>query len=300
MAASLGRHADGTLNFDCLVLANAMPDGASVNRSRLREQLIELFRFDGDVMFYFSGHGYLSDTGGLICTADAQEHDWGIPMREIIELGLRSHAHQILMVLDCCASGALATANSGDSGSPLAVLRENMTVIAASRATEPAIEAGGHGLFTSAILDALDGGAADHIGFVTAPSLYMYASRRFTAWDQRPVYKTNATDVFLVRQCAPLIDRAQLRQLPRLFMTGDFKYQLDPEFEPEDEFGNVKEPVNQEKIQLARLFKSYRDAGLLKPSEPGSQLFWAARRSETVELTARGREYYWLVVNGKI
>jgi hypothetical protein len=62
----------------------------------------------------------------------------------------------------------------------------------------------------------------------------------------------------------------------------------------------VKEPVNQEKVAIAQLFKSYRDAGLLKPSDSTLQLYWAARRSETVELTPRGREYWWLVVNDKI
>src|SRR6266511_3057752 len=83
----------------------------------------------------------------------------------------------------------------------------NMTIIAASRATEEAIEAGGHGLFTAALNDALEGGAADHMGYVTAPAIYAYVSRRFSAWDQRPVYKTNATDVLSVRTCEPLIDR---------------------------------------------------------------------------------------------
>jgi hypothetical protein len=172
-----------------------------------------------------------------------------------------------------------------------------MTVIAASRATEGAIEAAGHGLFTAALLDALEGGAADHMGFVTAPALYAYVSRRFTAWDQRPVYKTNATEVFSVRECEPLIERLQLQWLPTLFPQADFKYRLDAEHEPEDEHGNVKAPINEEKVAIAQLFKSYRDAGLLKPSDPKLQLYWVARRNETVELTPRGREYWWLVFN---
>jgi hypothetical protein len=175
-----------------------------------------------------------------------------------------------------------------------------MTVIAASHATQAAIEASGHGLFTGALLDALEGGAADHMGFVTAPALYAYVSRRFTAWDQRPVYKTNATEVFTVRECEPLINRLQLRQLATYFPKADSKFRLDPEYEPEDEHGNVKEPVNKDKVAIAQLFKSYRDAGLLVPSDPKLQLYWVARRSETVELTPRGREYRWLVVKDKI
>ena len=127
------------------------------------------------------------------------------------------------------------------------------------------------------------------MGFVTAPALYAYVSRRFAAWDQRPVYKANATEVLTVRECEPLIARLQLRQLPQYFSKADDKYRLDPEYEPEDEHGNVKEPVNKQKVAIAQLFKSYRDAGLLKSSDPKLQLYWVARRSETVELTPRGR-----------
>jgi hypothetical protein len=104
----------------------------------------------------------------------------------------------------------------------------------------------------------------------------------------------------VVRECAPLIDRYKLRDLISLFPFQDYKYQLDPEHEPEDEHGNLHEPVNQEKVKVAQLFKEYRDAGLLKPSIVGEQFFWVARRSHTVELTARGREYWWLAKNKKI
>jgi hypothetical protein len=138
------------------------------------------------------------------------------------------------------------------------------------------------------------------MGTVTAPALYTYVSRRFTAWDQHPVYKTNATEVLSVRQCEPLIERLQLQRLPELFETAYDKYPLDPEHEPEDENGNVKAPVNHQKVAIAQLFKSYRDAGLLKPSNPKLQLYWVARQSDTVELTPLGREYWWLVKYDKI
>jgi hypothetical protein len=303
MAEVLSRHKDKEKNFDCIVWLDKTEDGLPVTRPKLRAALNKLFNFDGDVLLYFSGHGFLSKTGGLLCTSDATKDDLGIPMQEVVDLALQSPAHHVLLVLDCCHSGDIANptmANKDGGRSPLATLRENMTVIAASHAREEAVEAAGHGLFTAALLDALEGGAADHMGFVTAPALYSYVGRRFTGWDQRPVYKTNATDILTVRECEPLIERLQLRQLTTHFPTVDHKYRLDPEFEPEDEHGNVKDPVNKEKVAIAQLFKSYRDAGLLKPSDPKLQLYWAARRSDTVELTPRGREYWWLLVNDKI
>jgi hypothetical protein len=303
MAEVLSRHKDGEKNFDCIVWTDRTKDDSQITRPELRAALNKLLNFDGEVLLYFSGHGFISKTGGLLCTSDATKDDWGIPMQEVVDLAVQSRARQILLILDCCHSGDIAnpaTMNKDAGKSPLATLRENMTVIAASRATEAAIEAGGHGLFTGALLDALEGGAADHMGFVTAPALYAYVSRRFTAWDQRPVYKTNATEVLTVRECEPLIARLQLQQIATYFPSAEHKYLLDPEYEPEDEHGNVKEPVNKEKVAIAQLFKSYRDAGLLKPSDPKLQLYWAARHSGTVELTPRGREYWWLVVNDKI
>jgi hypothetical protein len=302
MAEVLSRHKDGKKNFDCNVLLDRMEDGAQITRPKLRAALHDFFNFHGQVLFYFSGHGFLGRTGGLLCTSDATKDDWGIQMQEVVDLAIRSPASHILLILDCCHSGDIAnptTMNKDAGGSPLATLRENMTVIGASRATEGAIEAGGHGLFTAALLDGLEGGAADHMGFVTDSALYAYVSRRFTSWDQRPVYKTNATDVLIVRECEPLIPRLQLRQLPKHFPEATYQYRLDPEYEPEDENGNVRQPVNHEKVAIAQLFKAYRDAGLLKPSDPTLQLYWAARRSETVELTPRGREYWWLVINDK-
>jgi hypothetical protein len=205
------------------------------------------------------------------------------------------------MILDCCHSGNIANPSTMARGgrNPLAVLRENMTVIAASRDTQPSIEVRGHGLFTAALIDALDGGAADHVGFVTAPAMYEYASRRFTARDQRPVFKTNATGVFTVRRCEPLIERLKLQQLPTFFPTADHKYPLDREHDPEDEDGNIIGTPNHEKIAIGRLFKSYRDAGLLRSSDPTKPLFWVARHEGTVELTPRGREYWWLLTNDK-
>lgn len=223
IAEVLSRHKDGTKNFDCRVLLDQVEDGSPITRPKLRAALNQLFDFDGDVLLYFSGHGFLSKTGGLLCTSDATKDDLGILMQEVVDLAMQSRARHILLILDCCHSGDIANpATMKDAGkSPLATIREDMTVIAASRATEEAIEAGGHGLFTAALLDALEGGAADHMGFVTAPALYAYVSRRFAAWDQRPVYKTNATGVLTVRECEPLIARLQLEQLPKYFPKAD-------------------------------------------------------------------------------
>lgn len=305
MSKLLEFNAERSPNYVCRVLLDKMEDGQPVTRAALRGACEELFAdFKGDVLLYFSGHGVVTPFGGHLCAFDSREGDWGVPMQEIVELAIHSEARDIILILDCCHSGDIAdpTLLNTKRGDPLAVLRENMTVIAASLKAQAAVEMGGHGLFTASLLDALSGGAADHMGWVTASSIYAYVERRFGSWAerQRPVYKSYATSVRVVRECAPLIDRFKLHRLVELFPTQDYKFRLTPKHEPEDERGRVHKPVDREKVALAQLFKEYRDAGMLKPSLPGEQLFWTARRRHTVELTLRGREYWWLVKNKKI
>ncbi len=302
----LSRNEDGGPNYECRLLLDVIEDGKPITRVSLRRACQELFaNFRGDVLLYFAGHGVLTPTGGYLCTVDAEMDDWGISMQEILDLANNSVASDILLLLDCCYSGdmgnvSLLNSRSHKDALALATVRENTTILAASHAQQTSEEDTGHGLFTAAVLDALDGGAADHMGSVTAPSIYAYVEPRFGSWDQRPVYKSHATTVTPVRRCAPLIGPEELRKLVNYFNSPDYKYPLDPEHEPEDEHGNRHEPVNEEKVAIAQLFKEYRDAGLLKPSTEGEQLYWTARRSHTVELTRRGKQFWRLASSGKI
>ena len=127
-----------------------------------------------------------------------------------------SHSHNpgLLPCRRLCKSRFVTGRKRSKSASPVA---RDMTVIAASLRSQSAVEANGSGVFTTAIVNALKGAAADPIGWVTAPSIYAYVERRFGAFDQRPVYKSYATGVRVVRKCAPLIERFKLRRLVELF-----------------------------------------------------------------------------------
>lgn len=300
MKALLERNADGGPNYSCRLMAyggRKHPD--KITMPKLREACHELFKYRGDdVLLYFSGHGATTSVGGYLVTAEAEADNWGIPMQEILDLANSSPARDVLIILDCCHAGAAGNVLF-DRGTPLAIVRENMTIIAASRASESALESEKYSLFTASVLDALDGGAADHMGWVTAQAIYTYVERGFGGWMQRPVYKSHASDLTVVRRCAPLIERIKLQELVKLFPAVDFKFRLDPKYEPEDENGNMHKPVNMKKVALAKLFKEFRDVGLLK-STSGEQFYWVARHSGTLELTLRGREYWRLLKGGHI
>lgn len=305
MGNLLQEHEDGRPNYDCRVLLDRTEKGTPITIGLLREACAQLFSdTKDDVLFYFSGHGALTAFGGHLCAFDSDRNNWGLPMLELMGMASASKAREILIVLDCCHSGDigdLAILRSGLGHDPLTLLRGDMTVIAASQSSQSSFEGEKFSVFTALVLDALRGAAADHLGYVTAPSIYAYVERRLGWKDrQRPVYKSHATGAQVIRECASLIDRLKLRRIVELFDDENHRYPLDPEYEPHDPDGNLPENYNRDKFAIATLFKEYRDAGLLKPSIADEQLFLTARESHTVELTARGREYWWLVKNRKI
>ena len=101
----LARNHDGCPNYDCRLLTT---DTERVTRAYLREVWGQLFdNFSDDILFYFSGHGTPTATGGFVCTQDATTHEPGLPMDEILLLANRSRAREVLLILDCCFAGSL-------------------------------------------------------------------------------------------------------------------------------------------------------------------------------------------------
>ena len=286
-------------------------EATSITRPVLRAAIRELFdHVQGHALFYFAGHGVLESTGAFIASSDAVENDWGIPMQEIIDLGLGSRANIVTMIFDCCHSGNLGNPAMLQGGrgwkQPMSIIRENMTVVAASTDIQTAMEGGGHGLFTAALLDALDGAAADLLGDVTTSSLYAHVDRRFGPWQQRPVTKSYIATPTVVRRCRPKISLAELRRLTELFTPANSPLQLDPDYDPDcnlDSNGMLvyKQPIrDQEKLKVGQLLKKYRDVGLVRPVLAGEQLFFTAQLSHSVELTPVGQGYWQLIAEEKL
>ena len=53
-----------------------------------------------------------------------------------------------------------------------------------------------HGLFTSLLLEALKGGAADITGHITPGGIYAYIDKALGPWEQRPVFKTKCNSLY--------------------------------------------------------------------------------------------------------
>ncbi|MBV8752653.1 MAG: caspase family protein [Hyphomicrobiales bacterium] len=293
MMEVLKRNGDGSPNFDCRLMTSPGPE--PVTRRALREKWSELFHaFPGDILFYFSGHGLPTDVGGYLVTQDGVPSDEGVKMQDLVDLANKSSAASVLLILDCCFSGAAGNAPSVQGAvENQAILREGVTILAAAGPQQLAIETAGHGVFTKLLLAAFRGGAADVRGRVSAASTYAYCEAALGAWDQRPLYKSHAARLEPVRLCEPTVPDSLLRELPKFFVTGDAGYQLHSTYE------ETSKDANPEHVKIFKKFKRFQIGGLVRPKER-DDLYWAALKDEPVILTDLGRFYLQLAQAGRI
>ena len=293
MATILSRHQDGLPNFDCKLLTAESGSGATVvTRRILREQLDQLFKYPaGIVLFHFSGHGTANNLDGYLVTQDSIKYDDGVAMADVLKLANDSDANEIVILLDCCFSGTLGNAPIVDNTK--AYLREGISILTASRGDQPSVEVGGGGLFTSLVCDALNGGAADILGSVTAPGIYAYVDAALGAWSQRPLFKSHVSRLLSLRNCTPPIDRSVIRSLPTLFPLPAEDIPLDPSFEP------TSPAPDMVKVIIFRQLQALNRVYLVTPVD-APHMYDAAMQSKSCRLTPSGLYYWRLAKNGRI
>mgnify|MGYP001339352903 FL=1 len=291
--AVLRRHQDGSPNFDCRTVT--APIGSPhdlVTRPVLRELLEQLFADPADVaLFYFAGHGTVNALDGFLVTQDAQRFDDGVSMTYVLRLANASRAGEVVIMLDSCFSGAMGNPPVADN--TRALLREGISILTASRGDQVSVEAGGGGIFTSLVVDARDGGAANILGSVTAPAVYSYVEAALGAWDQRPLFKAHLSKVIELRCCTPPINRAILRRLPELFPLPAEDLSLDPSFERTSPVASGANTARFDNLQ------ALNRVHLVTPVD-APHMYDAAMQSTACRLTPSGRYYWRLAKDGRI
>jgi hypothetical protein len=290
LRALLETHEDGSPNYNCRLLISSQ---TRVTRKSLRTCWNELFDdFEGDALLFFAGHGSLTRVGGVLATQEWEREDPGLPMDELLTLANKSRARSVLLILDCCHSGALGNLAGLQSGSvDQALLRDGVTILAASRPSEPSAEEDGHGLFTNLLLGALSGGAADVRGRVSAASLYAYAEQALGPWDQRPMYKSHANRLPPVRLCEPTVPDSILREMTKIFKKADAPFRLGPSYERTHPLAQTKH------VEVFEHLKILRNAGILT-TEQKKDLYFVALEKKWVKLSPLG-QFYWHLANNK-
>jgi hypothetical protein len=287
LADVLSRHHDGSVNFQCELITSP-PHKAT--RSLLRQRIVELFAQPADAAFlHFSGHGTVIAMGGYLVTPDYSDFDVGIPMAEVLALANQSKVANVFITLDCCDSGAFGVLPAISSDK--IHLGEGVSVITATRPAQQSLEEGGGGVFTSLLVEALEGGAAGLLGEVSAASVYAYIDNALGAWDQRPMFKANVSKFICLRKAAPRLPLSLVQKLTEYFPLPAEPLPLSPEYEPE------VEPHNEQREEMFRNLQKFRNAGLVQPIG-AEHMYYAAVESKACGLTTLGK-YYWRLVNEK-
>lgn len=288
VAGVLETHGDGSPNFSVRLSS----PGEYMSRSVFRSAAEKLFEGDADIaLLYFSGHGLIKSTGGYVVTQDAKKYDEGVSMDDLLALANQSRAKDKVILLDCCHSGALGTPTI--TGSAVALLSEGLSVLTASRDSESALEINGCGVFTSLVVDALRGGAADLRGFITPGSIYAYVDQALGPWDQRPIFKTNVTRFTSLRSIAPPIPFDALRKICLYFPAPQDEHRLDPSYEFTENSADPK------KVAILKDLQKFVGVGLVVPVGE-EHMYFAAINSKSCRLTALGYQYWRLVKEKRI
>jgi Caspase domain len=284
------RHGDGSPNFG-VVLRAASNESTQIDRQRLKDLVIELFRDESEIsLFYFSGHGYIESTGGYLLTSECQDGDDGLSMDELLGIANDSKALNKIIALDCCHSGA---AGSPSITRGKAVLSEGVTILTASSKEQYAMESNSSGIFTTLFVDALNGSAANLVGDVTPGSVYAHIDQSLGPWDQRPIFKTNVKRFISLREVQPSISLDELRKLPLLFPAPEEVIKLDPSFEP------TSDCPNSTNCEVFETLQKYNRVNLAKPVDE-DHMYYAAMNSTGCRLTVLGAHYWNLAKNGRI
>ena len=179
-------------------------------------------------LIYYSGHGKL-DRNGRLCLATANTRQGAllatsIPARHLGDLVEHSDCDQVVLLLDCCYSGAVGL--RGDVESELRVVENArgfyiMTAssdMQAAREEQPAAGGAVMGRFTAALVSGIESGAADRErkGKVLLSDLRRHLEQVVTGQTPKFFARNASGDPLIslsVGTAAPLIDAEVLADL---------------------------------------------------------------------------------------
>lgn len=172
-------------------------------------------------LFFFAGHGVMTDLGAFLETIDARQADEGIDfdyLRKIAEKKVKP-GNSLVYIFDCCHSGAASIGQSSNTSVvPInwSDIRDSLgnlggmgrVVLAACNEDQIASEDPdlGCGLFSGRICKGLFGEAADQEGKVTVTSLYDFICRS-VEWNslQQPEFKGDISGQIVLGEGFPPI-----------------------------------------------------------------------------------------------
>jgi hypothetical protein len=286
----ISRHDDDELNYECVMRVS---DEERVDRKVLLDSVDALLSPGADAaLLYFAGHGVGVDDDLVLATAETKDENDGVSFAQILGKIHKSKIREIIVVLDCCYSGAAG--GMPGLGGDKAILREGLALFSASRPEQTAAESdSGRGVFSNLLCGALEGGAADVLGNVSLLATYAYLSESFGSWDQRPTFKVNVDRSSVLRRSRPAMARKDLRQLAVIFPEAHRELPLRPAY---DENAPDHDPKLAPHMSVLRIARSAR---LVEPVG-AEQLYYAVMYGKACRLTPLGKHYWRMVKEGRL
>lgn len=274
-----------------------------ITRRNLRSALHELFAGDAEIaLFYFAGHGHIEATGGYLCCSDTLVGDEGVSITELMTLANGSAATNKIIILDSCHSGVAGNRPNGETA---AEVKMGTTILTASEPHQYALESadGGGGVFTTLLVDALNGAAASLVGHVTPGGIYAHIDRSLGPFEQRPLFKTHVKSFVPLRNAAPPIPLSDLHALPLHFPSPGFEFALDPAYEPNRTAEQAADPTipapDSTKTAVFKVLQRLVREGLVRPVG-AEHMYYAAMESRSCRLTPVGEHWRSLAFRGLI
>ena len=166
-----------------------------------QQSITDILRSESQTkLIYFAGHGYASDEGVFLVTADNSPENPGIDL-EWLRKQILSTNGTVILILDCCHSGGAAVRSSvepfrrlsnSDIERSMLAFGTGKILLAACSADKVAVELTDmtHGAFTFHILEGMMGSASNLRGVVTPFGLFDYVAPKLEEDGfQTPVFK---------------------------------------------------------------------------------------------------------------
>ena len=190
-------------NIDATIILNK-----EATTSNIRTKLSDLSRNvkpDDVVMLFFSGHGINENEERYFVTYDASAQHYynGVEfdfIRKRMKDMVNKHSH-VIVFMDACHSGAMFGTKGNTKGITLATPGVIGFYSSTSDEKSAEIEDLGNGVFTRAILNAIDGRIANEEGEITAQQLWDFILtyvREKTNGRQTPIYENNIGEYVLL------------------------------------------------------------------------------------------------------
>jgi len=264
-------------------------------KAQLRELIHDFFRNENATseisLFYYSGHGYFDKYGGFLVTPDCERYDMGVSMQDLLSMVNSSKDLSKVVILDCCNSGQFGISQAHQENH--CVIGGDVTILTSSQRNEIAIANAGYGIFTSLLIAALKGGAADITGHITTAGVYAYIDKYLSPNEQRPMFKTNVSRFTSLRIVRPHVGNDILRKITTYFTSPNMCYPLDPSFEDTEPNAIPKNTA------IFKDLQKYVRLGLLLPCDE-EHMYYAAINSKSCMLTQIGQYYWHLVDKGMV